>query len=325
MAEKTNKAGRLLDILRILNEEEKVTASVLAERFHVSERTIYRYMRELEEMGIHYVTNHHEGYQLVSTPNYPNRLLTMQEWVALTVFPIFQPGIAEDHPTYNSAIRKLKTLTNEDQQQMTNFREELGGRIRFHDQHGDPDRNHIMAAMIEAITENRVLDITYYTISRDTRTERKIHPYYIIPRGGHLYITAYCATREGFRIFRLDRIETIGVTKETFSISPDFNIDEYLENRWTIFADDEEATTFVVRFAADIARYVTEVQFYTETELEKQPDGALLLKTTIRSKKEFLRWVRGFGTDAQVLAPHDVRKQLAAEFKEQVDRYERKL
>ncbi|WP_059103078.1 helix-turn-helix transcriptional regulator [Shouchella shacheensis] len=320
------KAERLFTVLNLLNERETVTAGELAEYCHTSVRTIRRDMALLESVGVYYVVEGKFGYRLIQGPRAPTRKLSQEEWLALTVYPLVTNEIiSSEHPVhhaYKSGLEKMKGLTREAATpQLLSLSEELGERIRIHDQAGEKDTHQVMPLLFQAIAENREIEIDYYAIYRDTTSTRIIHPYYILPRSGHLYVTAYCTKREDFRIFRLNRFRTVKLLEKTFEIAPTFNLDEYLANRWTIFADDEEETTFRVRFHKDIARYVHEFTFYAKTDVVIEEDGSVLLEATLKSRKEFLRWVRGFGLDAEVLEPEDVRKELREEFQKQMQRY----
>lgn len=321
------KVERIFTILNLLRERDTVTASELAEYCGTTQRTIYRDMKLLEKVGVHYVTEGKSGYRLISGPVIPHRKLTQQEWMALTVYPLVTNDFLHNghpvHDAYRSGFEKLKGLTRDSTTtQLLAMSEELGDRIRLHDQVGQKDTNHVMPLLFQAMIENRAVEIEYYAIYRDATAKRVIYPYYIIPRNGHLYVLAYCTMREDFRTFRLNRFLAVVLQDETFEIDPTFNVDEYLAKRWTIFADDAEETTFVVRFNKEVARYVDEYIFYTETMIKKEKDGSILLQATVKSRKEFLRWIRGFGLNAEVLEPVEVRETLHAEYRQLMERYQ---
>lgn len=321
------KVERIFTILNLLRERDTITASELAEYCGTTQRTIYRDMALLEKVGVHYVTEGKNGYHFISGPVVPHRKLTQEEWMALTVYPLVTNDfLHNDHPVhyaYRSGFEKLKGLTRDSHtSQLLAMSEVLGDRIRFHDQVRNKDTNHVMPLLFQAMVENRAIEVEYYAIYNDTTAKRVIHPYYVIPRSGHLYVLAYCTLRKDFRTFRLNRFLSVVIKEETFVMDPDFNVDDYLSKRWAIFADDPEETRFVVRFHQEVARYVDEYTFYAETKIEKQSDGSLLLHATVRSRKEFLRWVRGFGLNVEVLEPFDVRDSLHEEHRQLMTRYQ---
>lgn len=57
-----------------------------------------------------------------------------------------------------------------------------------------------------AVTEQRAIDLGYYTASRDTTTQRVIDPVQVFSADGVTYLEAWCRSAQAIRIFRLDRI-----------------------------------------------------------------------------------------------------------------------
>jgi DNA-binding Lrp family transcriptional regulator len=78
-----NRIDRLLAILLLLQRDRRTRAVDLAVRFAVSERTIYRDMRALTEMGVPLATLPGEGYELLDTFRLPPLMLSLEEATAL--------------------------------------------------------------------------------------------------------------------------------------------------------------------------------------------------------------------------------------------------
>lgn len=323
----TRQVERLFTILNLLGEREAITARELASYCGTSIRSIYRDMQLLESVGVMYISEGKAGYRLIQKPVQPHRLFSKEEWLALTTYPfLLGRGMSkQEHGiqgAYRNGLEKLKELTrNETNEKLAQLSEELGDRIRIHDQIENGYSNIVMPVLLRSILENRALEISYYAIYRDELSQRTIYPYYLLPRSGHLYVIAKCLLRDDVRIFRLDRIKEADLMKSTFSLQEDFDINDYLSNRWSIFAEDDLPTTFVVRFDSNAARYVKELHFYAETELIEQEDNSIILKAIVQSRKEFIRWVRAFGLRAEVIEPASTRDQLLEEYHEQIKKY----
>ena len=61
----TKRLSRLTAILTILQTQRLLTASALANKFLVSNRTIYRDIKALEQAGVPILTEEGEGYSLM--------------------------------------------------------------------------------------------------------------------------------------------------------------------------------------------------------------------------------------------------------------------
>jgi proteasome accessory factor C len=77
------------------------------------------------------------------------------------------------------------------------------------------------------------VDISYYSFSSDERSDRRIEPSRFFMDDGNWYVGGHCHRANAERVFRVDRIDQIAATEETFSATanreagaPVFSIDE---------------------------------------------------------------------------------------------------
>ncbi len=64
--------------------------------------------------------------------------------------------------------------------------------------------------IVQAIQLQQAFDMLYHAPSGERPEVRRITPLALEQRGGHTYVSAYCHTRKGNRLFRLDRMEVPG-------------------------------------------------------------------------------------------------------------------
>jgi len=77
--DKKPRISRLTAILTQLQSKQLLTAREIAEKHHVSVRTIYRDIRTLENSGIPIVTEEGKGYSLMQGFNLPPVMFTEKE------------------------------------------------------------------------------------------------------------------------------------------------------------------------------------------------------------------------------------------------------
>ncbi|WP_181348256.1 helix-turn-helix transcriptional regulator, partial [Klebsiella quasipneumoniae] len=75
----TRRADRLFQIVQILRGRRLTTASLLAERLGVSERTVYRDIRDLSLSGVPVEGEAGSGYRLLAGHDLPPLMLTTKE------------------------------------------------------------------------------------------------------------------------------------------------------------------------------------------------------------------------------------------------------
>jgi predicted DNA-binding transcriptional regulator YafY len=75
----------------------------------------------------------------------------------------------------------------------------------------------VAAAVSQAIREDRVLEIDYWTESRGAITKRQIESHLLVNAQDAWYVVAYCRRAEAQRTFRLDRIRSAVLLDEQFA------------------------------------------------------------------------------------------------------------
>jgi len=315
-----DKTQRLFFIVTTIQQRPGITAPELAQLTGTSVRSIYRDIKDLDKCGIQVLLQGNKGYYIIDNHIQTPGNLGAEEYLAISLYPMLaSPFKTKGHPfqkAFQSAMEKILTRfkVNDDLLQ-------LSKRIRIHTEPvHNPGQALIMQRIIEAIVQDVTISCEYYTMSREDLTRRMIDPYYLVPRAGYLYLIGFCHLREEVLTFRLNRFTSIELTNKNFFIEDDFDIDAYLDKLWGIKADGRE-TTFTVRFSRNVARYIKEHQYDSKPQLEDLPDGSLLLTVTTRGAEEFLRWMKQYGKDAELLAPAEYRQQLLDEYRTLAERY----
>ena len=83
----------------------------------------------------------------------------------------------------------------------------------------------------EAIHASQCIAIDYCS-HHDEVTHRKIEPYGIRGWKGHWYLGGYCCMRQGYRLFRLDRIQQLQILSETFEKAEDFDYEMFVREKY---------------------------------------------------------------------------------------------
>ncbi|MEW6182557.1 MAG: WYL domain-containing protein [Bacillota bacterium] len=171
-----------------------------------------------------------------------------------------------------------------------------------------------------ALREHRTVELEYYTASRDADTSRRVDPYHLRHHRGAWYVVGYCHFRAEVRMFALDRITNLQVTKERFTPDPNFDIQTYVEDSLALERGGELEEVHI-RFDRFQARYIRERQWHSSQEITEHPDGTMTLMLRVRGLGEVKRWIMSFGHHAEVLAPAWLREEVAAEVEMMAKKY----
>ena len=76
------------------------------------------------------------------------------------------------------------------------------------------------------------------SMSSKRETTQKVDPYKVCFFNGTLYLIGWCHVHDEVRMFVLDRIRLLHVTKERFIPPDDFDLDEYMKDSFGVIHTD---------------------------------------------------------------------------------------
>ncbi|WP_019908599.1 helix-turn-helix transcriptional regulator [Paenibacillus sp. HW567] len=210
------KIDRLISIIMVLLEREKISASQLAEMFEVTRRTIFRDIEAINQAGIPIITypGVHGGIGIMGEYKIEKRLFTVSDITALLT------GLGSMHATMSSeeimnAMAKVKGLIPEEQ-----IREiELKSNQIVVDPMpwlGNKNLKLNLKDIRTALHERRLLSFQY-SDQEGNKTRRKVEPYRLVLKDSNWYLQGYCSSREDFRIFRLSRVTDLELLEEIYT------------------------------------------------------------------------------------------------------------
>jgi predicted DNA-binding transcriptional regulator YafY len=177
----------------------------------------------------------------------------------------------------------------------------------------------IINRLNEAALQKKIIEMVYYTMSRRKEGKRKVDPYRIWFFNGTFYMIGYCHQRRGIRIFAVDRIKMLHQTKESFEIPEDFDFEEFMRPSFGVFQG--KGVKVRIWFAPDAAGYIKEKIWHDTQQIISQKDGSILFEADVAGTQEIKFWVMGWGSNALVLEPIELRNQILAESLAMVERY----
>ena len=103
-----------------------------------------------------------------------------------------------------------------------------------------PSAEPYLSTIIQAIREQKVLNMKYQSFERDAHSQHELIPYAIKLFRLRWYVIGKVKDREGIRIYAMDRIKHIEQTDEKFKYPKQFNVHEYYRDSFGIIIDDTQ-------------------------------------------------------------------------------------
>lgn len=222
-------AVRVLAVLELLQAHDKITGAEIAERLDVDARSVRRYIKQIQEMGIPVQSERgrYGAYQLETGYRLPPLMFREEEVTALTLgllviralqFPLDSASIA-------GALAKIeRTVPQEFFEQVRAIQRVM----QFQSvPPSAPIEQDIVDTVARGVWQAQVMHIVYESRKGD-ETARDFNPYGVVFYEGKWYAVGYCQLRSDLRIFRLDRITTAYPTGERFTQRYDFDALAYV-------------------------------------------------------------------------------------------------
>lgn len=206
------RADRLFRIVQFLRGRRLTTAAQLAKWLQVSERTIYRDVRDLSLTGTPTEGEAGVGYRLRGGFELPPLMFDVEEIEALTLgarmveaWSSPQLGVAA-----LSAIAKIATALPAERRQWLEASRTYVPQFHIPKQLGE--RFELLRGAIRDKTKVQFV----YADAEKKLSERSVRPLSLYFWGEHWTLAAWCESRTDFRSFRLDRVIRLQLTEEKF-------------------------------------------------------------------------------------------------------------
>ncbi len=285
------KIDRLIGILSILLQQEKVTAPYLAEKFEVSRRTIIRDVEALCKAGIPIVTTQGRegGISIMDGYRVDRTLLTSREMQSIL-----------------TGLKGLDSVSGSSQyRQLMDKLSVRQGLILAADSHIAIDLSsyykEALAPKIELIlsaAEERFL-IEFDYFSPGGEGHRKIEPYVLIFQWSSWYVWGYCLERQDYRLFKLHRMARLCRTEESFAPR---QYPAYDASPDRVFPAAFEAAAV---FEPELRWRLMEE--YGPESFEEMDDGRLLFVRGFTDPETLFGWLLSFGPAVELLQPEKLR------------------
>jgi predicted DNA-binding transcriptional regulator YafY len=169
-----------------------------------------------------------------------------------------------------------------------------------------------LAKLAEAWIGRHPARITYQSLSAEEPNERIIEPFFIQPAAmGHAaYVIANCRLTKQTRTFKVERIESITVLPEIYTVPADFDANEYLSSAWGIVTS-ENVQTIKLIIMPDLVRLMQETVWHPSQEVIEQDDGSAIMTLEVAPSWELSSWILHWGEQVEVLGPARLRQEVA--------------
>ncbi|MGO2082683.1 helix-turn-helix transcriptional regulator [Vagococcus sp.] len=209
------KMSRLISIIIILIDKQRISAKELATIFEVSTRTIYRDIEAISMAGIpvHSTSGVGGGFEIMENYKMDKNTFSEADIITLLTGVSSIPNIMKNKEVTNT-LTKIKKFIPADKLESINLQTEQL-HIDFSHWMGDRDLEVYLNIIKNALQKNQLLFFEYLNHS-GIKTKRQIEPYQLVLKNTQWYLYGYCYERNDFRLFKLTRLSDLKIEEMTF-------------------------------------------------------------------------------------------------------------
>ena len=233
----------------------------------------------------------------------------------------------KDSPVYEQAKEFIefekKNITRGRRNEIKN--QNSSSRIAFT---GAPEKNidsNVWKTIYEALDSNSVINIKYLAEGRTEEEIYKIKPFQMIFDNGLWELWGEClnANHKGRKLFNLSRISRVSISGliEKFELPADYDFLQTVSGSFGCY-NDNNLLKYKIRFEKDSYAWLyTKDRIWGDNQSIEETENGYILSFEASQFKPILRWVLGWGPDAEPLEP----EELVDDWKEKIRKMAMKI
>ncbi len=171
-------------------------------------------------------------------------------------------------------------------------------------------RDHL-TTILEAMKENRVVNITYHPFKKSHGYTFLIEPYCVKLFENRWYVLAHNLYYDDIRLYGLDRVETAETIEQTYKLPKDFDAAEYFSTAYGIVIGyDVRPEKIVVRAHEDHKHYLKSLPLHHSQRLIEDCDEYADFELYLSPTYDFIMKLLHAGSMIEVISPVSLRKTM---------------
>ena len=210
------KVDRLVSIIMILLEKERIGAQELAEMFEVSPRTIYRDIDAINMAGIpvRSTSGVGGGFEIMQKYKLDKTVFSTADLSAILMGLSNLSNVMRGDELVN-ALAKVRSFIPADRAKDIELKANQIC-IDLSPWMGNRNLQPYLEIIKAALQQSRLLSFEYAD-RHGNQTVRTAEPYQLVLKSSHWYVQGYCHKRNAFRLFRLSRMANLQMEEEIFT------------------------------------------------------------------------------------------------------------
>jgi predicted DNA-binding transcriptional regulator YafY len=317
------KIHRLLQLIGLLQAGRGYNADALAQACGVSRRTVFRDVDLLRQSGVPVAFDEaQQCYRIPGACLLPPTNFTPEEALALLVLCHElgnDRGLPFLGPARSAAVKLESALPSRLREQLR----QVTSAVHIQPPPNNPleGRQPVYEQLLGAIADRHSVRIRYQSLKEQKEIVTRLSPYRLFFSRRSWYVVGRSSVHRSKRTFNLGRISQLDPLDDHFEVPRGFSLERYLGNAWHMIPERGRDRQVVVRFNELVAQNVAEVHWHKTQRLKFHDNGKLDFHATVSGLNEISWWILGYGDQAEVLHPPDLRRLVGQRAKRMAEIY----
>lgn len=320
-----NRSERFYQIDQLLTVRKMMTRQDLLEALEISWATLKRDLAFLRNRFNAPIIFDRDvgGYRFASPsvgPSYelPGLWFSGEEaYALLTMHQLLselEPGLLAPHVA--PMLSRLENILGREKLDFS----QLANRIRLA-RTGKRRKNPVHFGVVSrSVLERQRIHVQHYSREKDERSERVLSPQRLVFYRNNWYLEAWCHTRDALRRFSADAIEAVDLLNEPAVYVPVTDLDAAFGSSYGIYGGAANQVA-VLRFSQAATRWVADEEWHPEQVGKLDPEGRFVLEVPFADPTELQMDILRHGHHVEVLAPAQLRIDVAREIDRMREKY----
>jgi len=316
-----NKRSRQYRLQQLLQQRRyPVTVHELCEQLEVSDKTIYRDLRELRDLynqPIELVdgsVSYRQGARVELPGLWFNDLELQALLAAHQLLQQIQPDVIAEQ------LKPLKHFILQLLSKQGHTTVDALKRIRILGMGQRASQPQSFRKLVAATLDRQQCQLQY--LNRQTRqlSERIISPQRLVHYRHNWYLDAWCHAKQGLRTFALDKIQQLNLLPDKAIDVDEAGLQQQLESAYGIFSGIADKIA-CLEFSPPHANYVAKEQWHPQQQGAWQGEH-YMLNIPYHNPTELIMDILKYGSAVKIISPPELQQAVQNEIRQMAEKYE---
>lgn len=188
-------------------------------------------------------------------------------------------------------------------------KERLSGRVSLEE---IPSGHKYLTPVMEAMTDNLEIRISYRKYTGKDISSYTLRPYAVKESARRWYIAAYCIERDSMRVYGMDRIVSLEITGNHFTMPDGFDADTLFRNSFGVYLPDSRPEEIIFKASEKEARYLADLPLHHSQKIIAKDGNSVTFSIFVCPNESLVMELFRLGPRIEVLEPAHIRDGIAA-------------